>query len=136
MQENSIGQLLIHSIFKNPGKLNAEKSVLPAMCGKTMRSAVNRGPDAFRNAIDGLVVGCECKFAWYWLADLCEDESIPFALGHTLYVKAIHGGKLKNDPGEIAGMLRDGMFPMAFVYPRHMPPRSAFVFTPKGLIAS
>jgi hypothetical protein len=24
----------------------------------------------------GLVVGVECMFAWYWLADLCEDESI------------------------------------------------------------
>jgi transposase len=48
----------------------------------------------FRN---GLVVGCECMFAWYWLADLCEDESIPFTLGHALYMKAIHGGKAKND---------------------------------------
>ena len=27
----------------------------------------------------GLVVGCECMFARYWLADLCEDESIPFS---------------------------------------------------------
>ena len=29
-------------------------------------------PDAFRDAVapyrDGLVVGCECMFAWYWLA--------------------------------------------------------------------
>ncbi|MCL4837011.1 MAG: IS110 family transposase, partial [Thermoanaerobaculia bacterium] len=23
---------------------------------------------------DDLVVGCECIFCWYWLADLCEDE--------------------------------------------------------------
>jgi hypothetical protein len=32
-------------------------------------------PDAFRHAVtpfrNGLVVGCECMFAWYWLADLC-----------------------------------------------------------------
>ena len=32
-------------------------------------------PDAFLDAVapfqDGLVVGCECMFAWYWLADLC-----------------------------------------------------------------
>jgi transposase len=69
----------------------------------------------------GLVVGCECMFAWYWLADLCEDESIPFTLGHALYMKAIHGGKAKNDridAGKIAGLLRGGMFPMAYVYPR------------------
>ena len=39
-------------------------------------------PAAFLDAVkpyrDGLVVGCECLFAWYWLADLCERESIPF----------------------------------------------------------
>ncbi|MDB5312588.1 MAG: transposase of ISGsu4 [Gemmataceae bacterium] len=34
-------------------------------------------PTAFLEAIkpyrDGLVVGCECMFAWYWLADLCTE---------------------------------------------------------------
>src|SRR5271163_2270449 len=39
------------------------------------------GPDAFLGAItpfrQGLVVGCECMFAWYWLADLCEDHEVP-----------------------------------------------------------
>jgi len=82
-------------------------------------------PEAFLGAVApfraGLVVGCECMFAWYWLADLCEDESIPFTLGHALYMKAIHGGKAKNDridAAKIAGLLRGGMFPMAYVYPR------------------
>src|SRR5262245_45423356 len=46
---------------------------------------------------DGLVVGCECLFAWYWLADLCAAEGIAFVLGHALYLKAIHGGKTKTD---------------------------------------
>jgi hypothetical protein len=35
-------------------------------------------PDAFLKAIapfrDGLVVGVECLFCWYWLADLCARE--------------------------------------------------------------
>src|SRR5207245_1638987 len=57
-------------------------------------------PDAFLTAVapfrDGLVVGCECLFAWYWLADLCAEHAIPFVLGHALYLKAIHGGKNKN----------------------------------------
>ena len=83
-------------------------------------------PDIFLDAIApfrpaGLVVGCECMFAWYWLADLCEDEAIAFTLGHALYMKAIHGGKAKNDridAAKIAGLLRGGMFPMAYVYPR------------------
>jgi hypothetical protein len=45
-------------------------------------------PTVFLDAVapfrNGLVVGCECMFAGYWLADLCEDESIPFTLGHAL----------------------------------------------------
>ena len=60
-------------------------------------------------------------FAWYWLADLCEDERIPFVLGHALYMKTIHGGKAKNDridAAKLAGLLRGGLFPMAYVYPK------------------
>jgi transposase len=82
-------------------------------------------PAAFLDAIapyrDGLVVGCECMFAWYWLADLCEREQIPFVLGHALAMKAIHGGKAKNDrldAAKIAGLLKGGFFPIAHVYPR------------------
>lgn len=72
---------------------------------------------------DDLVVGVECIFTWYWLADLCEREKIPFVLGHALYMKAIHGGKTKNDridSRKIAGLLRSGMFPQAYVYPAAM----------------
>ena len=81
-------------------------------------------PEAFRRAIepyrDGLVVAVECIFTWYWLADLCQREEIPFVLGHALYMRAIHGGKAKNDridARKIAGLLRGGMMPMAYVYP-------------------
>jgi transposase len=84
-------------------------------------------PKAFLAAIapyrDGLVVGVECVFCWYWLADLCARESISFVLGHALYMKAIHGGKAKNDKVDshkIAGLLRGGMFPQAYVYPAEM----------------
>jgi transposase len=82
-------------------------------------------PAAFLDAVkpyrDGLVVGAECMFAWYWLADLCEDQTIPFVLGHALYMKAIHGGKAKSDKidaGKLAALLRGGLFPMAYTYPR------------------
>jgi len=82
-------------------------------------------PDAFLDAVKpfrkNLVVGCECMFAWYWLADLCEDKRIPFVLGHALAMKHIHGGKSKSDKidaGKLANMLRGGMFPLAYVYPR------------------
>ena len=84
-------------------------------------------PDAFLGAIapfrDGLVVAVECLFCWYWLADLCAREHIPFVLGHALYMRAIHGGKSKNDQidaGMIARLLRGGNLPMAYVYPAGM----------------
>src|SRR5262249_23238432 len=72
---------------------------------------------------DGLAVACECMFAWYWLADLCLKEKIPFVLGHALYMKAIHGGKAKTDKidaHKIAVLLRGGMLPQAYVYPKGM----------------
>ncbi len=84
-------------------------------------------PDYFLNAIGlyrkQLIVGVECMFAWYWLADLCSRENIPFVLGHALYMKAIHGGKTKNDKidsHKIALLLRGGMMPMAYAYPQAM----------------
>lgn len=72
---------------------------------------------------EGLAVAAECMFAWYWLADLCAQEQLTFVLGHALYMKAIHGGKVKNDKidsQKIAMLLRGGMLPQAYVYPRAM----------------
>lgn len=79
--------------------------------------------DAVAPFRDGLIVGVECMFAWYWVADLCRQENIAFVLGHALYMKAIHGGKAKNDPidaGKLARLLRGGNFPLAYAYPHGM----------------
>ena len=85
------------------------------------------GPEPFLKAIapyrDDIVVAVECIFTWYWLADLCAQEGLPFVLGHALYMKAIHGGKAKNDKidsQKIAVLLRGGMLPQAYVYPAAM----------------
>jgi transposase len=83
-------------------------------------------PDAFLSLTApwrkrNMIVGCECMFAWYWLADLCQEQGMPFVLGHALYMKAIHGGKTKNDKidsHKIAKLLRGGNFPLAYVYPK------------------
>jgi transposase len=84
-------------------------------------------PEAFLKAIapyrPGIVVAVECMFTWYWLADLWADEGISFVLGHALYMKALHGGKAKNDKidsQKIAALLRGGMLPQAYVYPAQM----------------
>lgn len=83
--------------------------------------------DAFLQTIavyrQDLVVAVEGLFTWYWIADLCGREGIPFVLGHALYMKAIHGAKTKNDKidsHKIASMLRGGLLPQAYVYPRRM----------------
>ena len=45
-------------------------------------------PETFLKAVapfrDDLVVGVECMFAWYWLADLCTKEGIELVLGTLL----------------------------------------------------
>jgi transposase len=88
---------------------------------------VKASPEALLKSItpyrDGIVIAVECMFTWYWLADLCAQENIPFVLGHALYMKAIHGGKAKNDRSDahkIAVLLRGGMLPQASVYPAKM----------------
>ena len=62
---------------------------------------ISASPEPFLALIgpyrEDLAVAAECMFTWYWLADLCERERIAFVLGHALYMRAIHGGKAKND---------------------------------------
>jgi transposase len=84
-------------------------------------------PVAFLEVIapyrEDLAVAAECMFTWYWLADLCAREGLVFVLGHALYMRAIHGGKAKNDridAHKIAALLRGGMLPQAYVYPQAM----------------
>src|ERR671922_1917564 len=100
--------------------LNQEGEVL-------LHRNMKAGPDPFLKAIapyrEDVVVCVECIFTWYWLADLCAREGLPFVLRHALYIKAIHGGKAKNDKidaQKIAVLLRGGMLPQAYVYPAKM----------------
>lgn len=88
---------------------------------------IKANPGALLNVItpyqDNLVIGVECMFSWYWVADLCREKRIAFILGQALYMRAIHGGKAKNDKIDslkIATLMRGGMFPEAYVYPSEM----------------
>lgn len=88
---------------------------------------IRTDPDRFLQLVapyrGDLVVSVECMFTWYWLADLCAHEHITFVLGHALYMKAIHGGKAKNDKldsHKIALLLKGGMLPQAYAYPASM----------------
>jgi transposase len=77
-------------------------------------------PEAFLRIIapyrEDVVIAVECIFTWYWLADLCSKAGMALVLGHALSMKAIHGGKAKNDKidaHKIAVLLRGGMLPQA-----------------------
>jgi len=86
----------------------------------TRPEALLRALEPFR---DDLVIGVECMFAWYWVADFCVTHDIAFVLGHALYLKAVHGGKAKNDridATKLARLLRGGNFPTAYAYPKGM----------------
>jgi transposase len=93
--------------------------------GKTMvHENINTEPELLLKLISpylkNIVVGVECVFCWYWVSDLCAKHQIPFVLGHALYMKAIHGGKTKNDKIDsykIALLLKGGNFPTAYSYP-------------------
>jgi transposase len=93
--------------------------------GKTMvHENIKTDPELFFQLIspylEDIVVGAECVFCWYWVSDLCAKHKLPFVLGHALYMKAIHGGKTKNDKIDsykIALLLKGGNFPTAYPYP-------------------
>src|SRR5919197_4009735 len=100
--------------------LNQDGEILLHRNMKTSPETLLRNIAPYRADV---VVAVECMFTWYWLADLCAQEGIPFVLGHALYMKAIHGGKAKNDKSDahkIAVLLRGGMIPRAYVYPAGM----------------
>lgn len=89
------------------------------------RNLKNRDTSLFLKHMEpyknNMVVGCESTYAWYWLADLCRENNIQFILGHALYMKAIHGSKVKNDridSEKIAKLMQSGLFPQAYVYPQ------------------
>ena len=83
-------------------------------CSEAFQAAVQPYPQ-------DLAVAVECMFSWYWIADLCAQMNITFVLGHALYMKAIHGGKTKNDKidsKKIASLLHAKMLPVAYPYPQ------------------
>jgi transposase len=77
-----------------------------------------------------LTVCAECMFGWYWLADACQNAGLTFVLAHALYLKAIHGGKNKNDridSEKLAHLLRTNLIPPAYVYPSAQRPLRALL---------
>ena len=77
-----------------------------------------------------LTVCAECMFGWYWLADACHAAHLQFVLAHALYLRAIHGGKNKNDridSEKLAHLLRTNLIPPGYVYPADKRPLRALL---------
>ena len=90
---------------------------------KEIKASPSQLLDLLQEYIGNIIVGVECMHCWYWISDFCEEHGIDFILGHALYMKAIHGGKAKNDKIDsykIAALMRGGTFPMAYVYSKEM----------------
>ena len=109
-----------HARSMDVGLLSHEGDIL-------LHRHMKAAPEPFLKAVapsrEGLVVAVECLFTWYGLADLGAAQGIPFVLGHARSMKAIHGGKAKNDTiasPKIARLLRGGMLPPASGYPAEM----------------
>ena len=53
-------------------------SVLDATGQVVARLTVSAAPQAVLDALapyrQDVALACECMFAWYWLADLCQDQ--------------------------------------------------------------
>ncbi len=73
--------------------------------------------------LPNIVVGVESSCYYYWLSGKCKQANIDFYLGHACYMKAISGGKVKNDridSRKIADLLRANLFVLAYPYPENM----------------
>ena len=88
---------------------------------------ISDSPDQLKSILEpyrgNIVVGVECMHCWYWVSDFCEEIGVDFILGHALYMKAIQGGKARNDridSFKIATLMRGGNFPLAYGYPKEM----------------
>lgn len=90
---------------------------------RNMKNDFNIFKHYVKSFLPDMVVGAESSCYYYWLSDACRASGIAFYLGHALYMKAINGGKVKNDrvdSRKIADLLRANLFPLAYPYPKEM----------------
>jgi hypothetical protein len=93
------------------------------MLHRNMQAAPDLLLQAIAPSRAGLVVAVACLFPWSWLAALCAEAGMPCVLGQARSMKALHGGKAKNDTSDShksAALLRGGLLPQASVSPAEM----------------
>lgn len=74
---------------------------------------------------DALKIVVESTFNWYWLVDGLQESGYDVCLAHTLGLWMITGAKVKTDRRDafaLAKLLRAGMIPEAYIYPKQTRP--------------
>jgi transposase len=87
---------------------------------RNMRNDFDNFKETIQPFLPDIAVGCEASGYFYWLADGCRENNIPFYLGHALYMRAISDEKKKNDfinSKTISDLMRANLLPYAFTYP-------------------
>jgi transposase len=72
-----------------------------------------------------LEIVVESTFNWYWLVDGLREAGFDVCLAHTLGLSMITGAKVKTDRRDalaLAKLLRAGMIPKAYIYPKETRP--------------
>jgi transposase len=76
----------------------------------------------FKETIECVV---ESTFNWYWLVDGLQEAGYEICLAHTLGLSMITAAKVKTDRRDalaLAKLLRAGMIPKAYIYPKQTRP--------------
>lgn len=78
--------------------------------------------EPYREDLEAVV---ESTFNWYWLVDGLREAGVEVCLAHTLGLSMITGAKVKTDRRDalmLAKLLRAGMIPKAYIYPKKTRP--------------
>lgn len=78
--------------------------------------------EPYKEALKSVV---ESTFNWYWLVDGLQEAGYDVCLAHTLGLWMITGAKVKTDRRDafaLAKLLRAGMIPEAYIYPKETRP--------------
>ena len=79
--------------------------------------------EPYRDGIDGLVV--ESTYNWYWLVDGLIDNGYSLHLANPSAIKQYEGLKHSDDVTDafhLANLLRLGILPEGYIYPKHERP--------------
>jgi transposase len=86
-------------------------------------AAIRKALEPFKNDVEGIVV--ESTYNWYWLVDLLNEEGYRVHLANPTKIQQYSGLKYSDDKHDafwLTEMLRLGILPEGYIYPREERP--------------